>query len=214
VTLREAIDAYRTDVAAAGGVLSQHAIDALTRLHESDLAIKAVAAMTDDGIKVRDIIYTCLECETLCRNFYQDVVAAKDRAARLAALEIAAADLAAFIKETAAGPSHGLASYVVVDPAEAAELRNALYCVRLIVGYQRKIDAATPVRFGATNKLSGGDETASIGWLADGIERINGRPHYAHVARLAEVILNAKDITADRVREALRTRRAQNSCQS
>ena len=50
-------------------------------------------------------------------------------------------------------------------------------------------------------------ETAAIGWLAEQVEDVFGKPCARQVAVLAEVALNIDEVTEDRVREALKSRR-------
>jgi hypothetical protein len=198
-------DSYRWGE--GGAPLDQPALAVLQRLFESNLAADAVAAITDDCRVILRILGACLDCELHCRVFNRDVTLELEMPKRLDALSQAVADLWAFIEELAAGPPHRLAAYVLLEPGDREYLGVALGRLKGLIEGRRRIAAETPLRMGATNKLREGDETAAIGWLAEGIARVTGRPHYQHVARLAEVVLRAKDITDDRVREALRTRR-------
>ena len=50
-------------------------------------------------------------------------------------------------------------------------------------------------------------ETAAIGWLAEQVDDVFGKPCARHVAVLAEVALNIDEVTEDQVRAALKTRR-------
>ena len=55
-------------------------------------------------------------------------------------------------------------------------------------------------------------ETAAIGWLAEQVDDVFGKPCARHVAVLAEVALNIDEVSEDRVREALKSRRRQSVC--
>jgi hypothetical protein len=64
------------------------------------------------------------------------------------------------------------------------------------------------LRFGATRKsnISKASQYAAIGWLAEGVHRITGRPHYREVCELAEVILGLA-VSIDNARWCARQRK-------
>jgi hypothetical protein len=203
-TLQAVISDYRVS---EDGKIDQDGLGVLTRLYESDLAAETIAAITDDPNVARRIIGVCLECESLCRTFYKDVKVEREMPERLDRLSKEVADLKKFVKEISDGPKHRLETGIRLDPGEFDDIKTALGHIQHLIDARRRVAAETPRRFGATNKLDDGDETAALGWFAEGVEKITGRPHYKHVARLGEVVLRSKDITDDRVKEALRTRR-------
>lgn len=191
----------------AGAAADRSAAAVLDRLAADDRATKAVAKMTTDIEVACRIVRCCLMCETNCRDFTAMVAAEKAMPARLDGLAAAARSLDQFVIEMDAGPAHALAAYVALDPGEADYLRAAISTITGLIEGRRRVAAETLPRVGATNKYKEGDETAAIGWLAEGIEAITGRPNYQHVATLAQITLKTKDVTDDRVRDALSTRR-------
>jgi hypothetical protein len=90
-------------------------------------------------------------------------------------------------------------------------INHSIYVFKELIADRQRVASETILRFGATRKSARSNknaaQTAAIGWLAEAVERIAGRPLTRHAAVLAEATLAIRDITEDRVREALRTRR-------
>ena len=65
---------------------------------------------------------------------------------------------------------------------------------------------ATKLDLGVTRKSSA-VRAATIGWLAEKVANLAGKPLTTQVAFLADIVLNTRDVSEERVREALRSRR-------
>jgi hypothetical protein len=111
------------------------------------------------------------------------------------------------------GPGRGLlAAEVNLSGEDKARLLNSLETIGDTLSARDRAAQETILRYGSTRNSAleneNAGQTAAIGWLADSIARIAGKPHTRHVAVLAKVSLETKDIvTSERVREALKTRR-------
>ena len=187
--------------------LDEHASAVLKRLLDDERAAQAVAAITDDPKVAIRVVLSCISCEEFCRTFYSFVTDEIRMVDHLDKLKVATEDLDKLITEIEAGPRNQFAAWITLQPGEADYLHFALQQARGLIRARRQIAVQTPPRLGATQKLKTSDESNAIGWLAASIERATGRPHYNHVATLAEITLRTAEIVeADRVRETLRKR--------
>jgi hypothetical protein len=120
--------------------------------------------------------------------------------------------LGEFMRELARKPEHPLIeACVAIEPHEVESWLLALADMRGTIEARQRIAVETPARLGMTQKHHQEEARliAALGYLAEGIERISGQPHYRHVATLAEIVLGTtEEIDPDRVRSALRTRRS------
>ncbi|MDX5931841.1 protein kinase family protein [Acidiphilium acidophilum] len=181
-----------------------------------------IEGSTENGKELRDIIEkladadpdravrllrACYEAGRLCDGFKHMVAAEKAMPQRLQDLRDALKLIDHFIVETDAPPSHPLAARVALEPGEADYLRTAISRIAGMVEARGRIAAQTPTRLGATRtaKTDNAEYTAAIGWLAEAVERITGRPHLAKTAHLAELLF-PDEVDIGRVRHARRTR--------
>jgi excisionase family DNA binding protein len=104
-----------------------------------------------------------------------------------------------------------LSARISIDNQEIQMINHSIYVFKVLIADRQRVASETILRFGATRKSArtnkNAAQTAAIGWLAEAVERIAGRPLTQHAVVLAQATLAIRDITEDRVREALRTRR-------
>lgn len=88
---------------------------------------------------------------------------------------------------------------------------DALNRIAVLIDERQQSTDRAMLRFGVNRKSRTKEaaETAAIGWLAEQVEDIFGKPFARQVAVLAEVALNIAEVSEDRVREALKSRRRQ-----
>jgi hypothetical protein len=112
--------------------------------------------------------------------------------------------------ELGLGPSH------IAYEKGADFYRDALDRIAALIEERQQSTDRAMLRFGVNRKAHTKEaaETAAIGWLAEQVENIFGKPFARQVAVLAEVALNIDEVTEDRVREVLKSRRRRQSVDS
>jgi hypothetical protein len=193
--------------------LDENAKAVLERLvaAKDNRAAHAIAGISNEIRTAARLVLCCVQCDALSRTFHSTVAREEQMPARLDALTIGTKNNMEFIRELAAGPRHPLIDASVdLDPVRVEYLLIAQNDLLGLIEKRRQVAAESLLRFGRTQKRTTEDAgmTAALGFLAEGIEHLTGRPHYEHAATLGEIVLGMKDsITIDRVRDALRTRR-------
>jgi hypothetical protein len=86
--------------------------------------------------------------------------------------------------------------------------RNALDCIAELIELRQQASDDATVELGVTRKsgTNSAAATAAIGWFAEYVEHLTGKPCAPQVATLAEVALGIGEVTADRVRAARKRR--------
>jgi hypothetical protein len=86
--------------------------------------------------------------------------------------------------------------------------RNALDCIAELIELRKEASDEVMIEIGVTRKAgtSAAAATAAIGWLAEEVERLAGKPFVPQVATLAEIALGIGEVTPDRVRAARKRR--------
>jgi len=210
--LRLAIDAYR---GAQKDRLDQPALALLDCLAGSSEAANAF-----ERLKLKDrsdeagILITCIDADDLACTFPQRILKAEKTKARMLRLLTPAFELLSFvaelIDEERNPPPFDLLSARIYEPA--ANISTMWDGLNLLVGHlSTKWTSAKEdvLRLGATKKkfIKQAGENAAIGWLAEGVFRVTGRPHYRAVRDLAEVILKIELDDLERVRRCARVRK-------
>lgn len=192
---------------AAGDTLDEHGRAVLKRLAADDRASGAFDKFGADGCVATGILSGCIEADLLVRTFNDRLETERAALDRLAALDKAVDDLRAFIAELEAGPKDRLSASIRHDPADIMDMKRVLGVFRSAIAARRRIANETALRIGATRKTRDvAADTAAIGWLAEAVRRSCGQPHTEAAADLAEIVLRC-EVSADRLREAERTRR-------
>jgi hypothetical protein len=180
----------------------------LDRLLADDRAGDAFAAIAPDYENARWLIFDGIKADALARTFGERIACEREMVQRLDRLDVAVSDLDKFWKEVSTPPDDPFAAWQTVSDEDAATVRRALYALSCAIAGRRRIASETPLRLGATRKTkAAAAQIAAIGWLADGVQRITQQPHTGHVAILAEIALGIGEVSEERVRKALRTRR-------
>jgi hypothetical protein len=91
----------------------------------------------------------------------------------------------------------------------AGYYRNALDRIALLIGKRQETTERTMLTYAATRKSKAktAAENSAIGFLANRVANLTGKPHARHVAALAEAALGISEVTEDRAREAAKMRR-------
>jgi hypothetical protein len=202
--LHAAIAAYR---AAAGDTLDKHGCAVLDRLACDDRASGAFDKFGADDRAAAGILSGCIEADLLVRTFNDRLDTERAALDRLAALDKAVDDLRTFIAELEVGPKDRLSGYITHDPADMAAMKRGLGTLCGAIAARRRLANETRLRIGATRKTQDvAADTAAIGWIGEAVRRRCGQPYTEAAADLAEVVLRC-EVSADRMREAERTRR-------
>lgn len=182
------------------------------------LACRKVVAIFDqleaDGHSASTMLRLCLEANAVRHSFD---AAVKDfrlwegrskQRGRQEDLSVALQKLQAFVDaEVAWEPTNWIASGVRVPEDEISRMKDGLVRIRKAVDFRGKMIKETALRIGATRKTQGkAADTAAIGWLAEGVQKITSAANEKLVAQLAEIILGST-VTAYRVHAAVRTRK-------
>jgi len=95
----------------------------------------------------------------------------------------------------------------IEDAGTLVAIRKGHRSLRSIIKTQRRIAEETIGRLGATRSSSAKNAAnlAALGWLADGIRRLTGKPNRSLVAGLSQAVLQVA-MTEDQVRVAERVR--------
>jgi hypothetical protein len=209
--MHDALAAYR---AAAGDHRDPKAAAVLDRLSSDERAAAAFAEFGLDEGGAHTILTTCLQADELRRTFEGHVRTMLDeqrKDGRLDRLCKAVEELRLFANELNRHPDDRLSASLRYDPSVITEVKHGLYYLADAIEARRRIAKETVRRLGATRKMFDAGkaaETAAIRWLAEGVGRCCGRPCLRAAADLAEATLGG-EVTIDRVRGALRTRRRQ-----
>lgn len=210
--LREAIDAY--------SAVQKDNLDARAHLLLDRLANSSEAAKAFERLKLKDrraeagILITCIDADDLACTFPQRIIKAEKTKKRMLRLLTPAFELCQFvaelIDEQQNPPALDLLSARIFEPASnISEMWHGLSLIIDHLSAKWRSAKEDVLRLGATQKwgikLAG--ENAAIGWLAEGVRRVSGRPNYRVVRDLAEVILNIELADLDRVRRCARVRK-------
>jgi len=201
-TLAQAIEQFRRSD------LTDNAQAVLKRLLSDPRAGEAFSAIARNERDLTRLLQACVEADTLARTFAKSVEHCSAMPQRLATLRTALADIRVLLTETA-DPDNPLAAAVRLLPPDDTTVKYALTRLERHFDATERVAAETFPRLGATRKTSiaRAGETAAIGWLADAVRRIGGRPHTINAAAIAEIALGSGCVSEDRIREALRTRK-------
>jgi hypothetical protein len=202
------------------------------RFTNDSRVLRAIGKITEDPSAQASIMRACEQADHLRQVWNEKIEAERaicSAGGRLDRLDKALLLLNDFIKEIVDNKSAGmLDAQVIYDSHSVATMKRGLYLLSNCIAGRRRIAKETLLRLGATRetgtsrsrsskaKTSGitrksrtrgsPAETAAIGWLAEGIRRACGRPHLDASLDLFAIIVG-HEITADRINEAMRTRR-------
>jgi len=204
--LRRAVAQYE---AANADAIDEQSRSVLDRLIADKRAVDAFATFDVDENGAQRLLLACIETDELVRNFHRMVADEKHILSRLEHLDHCISDLRSFVDDTEAGPRDRLSAMIQHHADTIPHIRNSLHVLHDDIAARRRIALESHARFGATRKSRDGAETAAVGWLAEGVRRICGKPHSKAAADLAEALLGC-EVSEERLREAERTRRSRN----
>jgi hypothetical protein len=190
------------------------------RLRESkDRVPKALAAVAKNDSDLNRVLLACLQSEDLARTFHKRLANECEVIKRAEKLKKSITELASFLDQETSQSNLGrirndrLSAVITLHNDDKEKVLQAFDIVADVISARRRVTSETLLRYGKTRnsapKNKKAAQTAAIGWLAEAIEKIAGKPLTRHVAVLAEAILDLRDVvTIERVREALKTRSA------
>jgi hypothetical protein len=195
------------------------------RLKADDRVPEALAAIARSESDVDRLLSGCLESDELSRTFGETLDKERRIIEQTNRLQLNLEELKTFFHEELWSYEQAkigttlkdrtyidrLSARISIDSQDIQMINHSIYVFKELIADRQRVASETILRFGATRKSARSNknaaQTAAIGWLAEAVERIAGRPLTRHAAVLAEATLAIRDITEDRVREALRTRR-------
>lgn len=157
------------------------------------------------------ILITLIEAEQLARTFQKRITDRKLLLEKLDQVLESVTRLKAFVDEIAAEQtdftSSDRLSAKIKEPANVNTMRQGLSLINDRVLAGQRVAKEDHGRLGVTRKsnMKQASQNAAIGWLAEGVRRITGRPHHLIVADLAQIVLNT-EVSLDRVKQTLRVR--------
>ena len=184
----------------------QRVLDRLKNNARACAAIKAIVKNPGDGA---DLLGACVDAEILARTFNKRVAEERRTIKQMDDLEKHIGELQGFAAKVTR-PADSMAAWFVVPDDEIALVREGLDQLAMWVRVRRKIVTDNLTRWGATRKSAPTNkvaaENAAIGWIADVVQDIAGKPLTQHATALAEAALDICNLSDERVREARRAR--------
>jgi hypothetical protein len=161
-----------------------------------------------DDKTARRLLRLCIEAYAVSTNFHSMVAEAQRTLEKTPIYERAIAEFQQLLKDTQETPLNRLTAHVLPDRERIMGERQALRSMQHRVADQARIAKETVLRLGATRKWRGenASQTAAIGWIAEGVERITKKTDARLTADLAELVLGC-EVTLDRVDNAAETRK-------
>jgi hypothetical protein len=190
----------------------------------------------EDVDRIWQILELCIEAEHQSRTFQTLLGDERDNAKRLQQHRQSVADLRQFIDRASQHPEHYQVDWLPIWATEvesvaqaeqlelmAARLKqsfpaayrhsveyyeDALDCITQLIELRQQASDDAEVELGVTRKTGTNTAatTAAIGWFAEYVEHLAGKPCVPQVATLAEVALGIGEVTHDRVRAARKRR--------
>jgi hypothetical protein len=199
-----------------GAQLDQNAKLVFTRLMSDDPRIsEALASIVKIDSDLDRVLLSCFQCEEIARTFNETMAKEREIIGRTEKLKRSVTELSSFLDQEISNPGRTskdrLSAIIDLSNEDKERLFTAFITMADTISARQRVAHETILRYGATRKSAlqnkKAAQTAAIGWLADSIERIAGKPLTRHVAVLAEASLKTADIIGiERVREALKTR--------
>jgi hypothetical protein len=210
-SLKVAIEVFRAE---GGDRLDNRAVELLAHLADSLDAAKAFERLKlKDLSETTEILKICIEADDVACTFQQRVIKAKKTSARMFRIFTPVADLLVFvaelIDEKENPPAIDPLSTEISEPPENVRLIwHALSLLASHISSKGRSAEEELLKLGATRKsqIAQAPENAAIGWLAEGVRRVTGRPQFSAVRDLAEVVMGTEIPDLERVRRCARAR--------
>lgn len=188
------------------------AMSLIDRLAKDRIARRLLKEVHSDGKSVAGIVLACIEAHELLLNFtafvtHERALLGNARAkGELKDLETCVSRLRTFIvTEVNQQPKRPMTAGIYYDAKDERAIYEGLHRLEDAVKTRRRTAEENLRRCGVTRKVQGkAAETAAIGWLATGIERVVGRADFNLTSGLAQSIIG-QEVSVFRAREAKRT---------
>ena len=172
-------------------------------------ALYAIAKEDADRHQIWKILALCIDAEHQLRTFQRLRADESNNAKQLQRHRQSIADLRQFIDQ-AARRSNPPIDWLPIGYREhnTEYYQKALDHIAELIELRQQASDDAMLELGVTRKArtSTAAATAAIGWLAEGIERLAGKPCVPQVVMLAEIALGISEVTPDRVRAARKRR--------
>ena len=236
-TIREYLATDPADYEQEGLIAyDQHERRVLNRIAADPRAPAALNVIAKGTGNIWGLVELCMLAEMLARTFHELLIEERETVESLRRHRQSVEDLKEFIDQAAGHPEHPMVDWPAIPETEQGrvvlqaqlnrgaalvkqtpvELESADYfrdalnrIAALIDTRQQTADKVLSERLGANRKSAArlAAENAAIGLLVEGVVQDFGKPFAQHVAILAEVVLDVGEVSEDRVREVLKTRR-------
>ena len=198
---------------------------------DAQAALNAIATSEDD---IRNLIWGCIHAKMVHLTFPALLKEERELAERLQRHRRSVEDLRRFIDRAAHPPKNPFVHWLALPETDqenevkrltafraegqplpatydksAAYYREALDRIALLLDERQHIVEDTERNLAVTYKYKAktAAENSAMGWLANRVFNLTGKPFAPQVAILARVVLGIDGATDDRVREALKMRR-------
>ena len=192
--------------------LSKRELALIARL-DRDAEVHAAFSLMEDHARANALLNTILQAAELQEKFPTIIEDAKrflgsaSNQGELERHEKAIDRLETFLQRLRTSEVGRVQAQQIEDAGTLAAIREGQRALRSLIKTQRRIAEETIGRLGATRSSSAKNAAnlAALGWLADGIRRLTGKPNRSLVAGLGQAVLQAP-MTEDQVRVAERAR--------
>jgi hypothetical protein len=194
-----------------------------------------VIAKEDVG-QIWQVLELCIEAEHRLRNFQGLLADERANAEQLQRHRQSVADLRRFIDRASRYPDHYQVDWMPISATEVESAvlmeqlkigaamvkqspsaayghsteyyKDALNHIAELIELRQQASDDAAIELGVTRKagINTAAATAAIGWFAEYVEHLAGKPCVPQVATLAEVALGVGEVTHDRVRAARKRR--------
>jgi hypothetical protein len=187
----------------------EHGRRVLNRIGADPRAHEALNASGKTRDKIWKLISLCIYAELVAREFPKLLTEERGMVERLDRHQRSVEDLKQFLDQAVMWRKNPIVDWLAIPEQENVANRDALNRIAALTDLRRRTVDDVVLRLGATRKSASKSaaETAAIGWLADWVAHLTGKPFAQQVAILAEVALDIGEVSEDRVRGALKARR-------
>ena len=173
------------------------------------VALFVIAKEDADQHQIWKILALCIDAEHQLRTFQSLLADERNNTKQLQRHRQSVADLRQFIDQ-AARPSDPPIDWLPIGYREhnTEYYQKALDHIDELIELRQQASDDAVLELGVTRKARThtAAATATIGWLAKGIEHLAGKPCVPQVVTLAEIALGISEVTPDRVRAARKRR--------
>jgi hypothetical protein len=186
----------------------EHGRRVLQRIAADTRAHDALNTISKTRGIIWKVVSCCVHAELLARRFPKLLAEEREMVERLRRHQQSVEDLRQFLNQAIRWHEDPIVDWITIPEQESAVYRNALTGIAALIDLRQRTVEDVVLRLGATRKSANKSaaETAAIGWLADWVVHLTGKPFAQQVAVLAAVALDIDEVSEDRVRAALKAR--------